>query len=349
MAAERDSAPAERIVEANRSKHRGNEGVTYSEIDKESIEKARRRLKGIVRPTPFEKCIELSRRTGASVYLKMECLQRTGSFKIRGAYNKIASLDEPSRKKTIVAASAGNHAQGIGMAAARFGCSARIFVPETTPRNKIEAIRRYPVELTVTGRSYDEAHASAVAHAAGTGGTYVDGFEDPEVIAGQGTVGLEMIESVPDLDAALIPVGGGGLIAGCAVAMKAVRPGIRIIGCQSEASCAMTRSLEQGRALKTFPSEDTIAEGLEGGIGDLTYELGRRLIDEMVLVRETDIRSAIGFLLAHQRLVVEGSGAVGVAALLSGRLKMPGGKLGIVLSGGNLDDELLRRIVAETN
>jgi threonine dehydratase len=160
---------------------------------------------------------------------------------------------------------------------------------------------------------------------------------------------MEMIQAVPDLDAALFPVGGGGLITGCAIALKAVNPNIRVIGCQSEASCAMTRSLEQNRVYTTFPSQETIAEGLEGGIAPLTYELGRQLIDEMVLVREKDIRTAIRFLLADHRLVVEGSGAVGVAALLADRLKAPKGKLGIVLSGGNLDYGLLKQIVNESD
>lgn len=301
----------------------------------------------MIRRTPFEKSAELSDRIRSDVYLKMECLQKTGSFKIRGAYNKIATLDSEAKQKGIVTSSAGNHGQGIGMASGEFGLSARIFVPETTPRNKIEAIQRYPVELVVAGKLYDEAHTAALADAARSGRTYVAAFEDPDIIAGHGTVGLEMIQSVPDLDAVLVPVGGGGLIAGCAIALKAFNPQIRIIGCQSVASCAMTRSLEENRVYKTFNSDKTIAEGLEGGIGDLTYDLGRRLIDEMVLVEEADIRAAIRFLLAHHRLVVEGSGAVGVAALLSNRPSEKYAKLGIVLSGGNLDYGLLRQIVIE--
>lgn len=308
---------------------------------------AQRRLSTVVRKTPCEKSPVLSERAGAAVYLKMECLQRTGSFKIRGAYNKIALLDPAEKSKGIVTSSAGNHAQGIGLAAGIFGISARIFVPRTTPSNKLDAISNYPVELIVQGDRYDEAHAAALADARKTGRAYVGAFEDPGVIAGHGTIGLEMIAAVPDLDAVLVPVGGGGLIAGCAVALKAVKPGLRIIGCQSKASCAMTRSLAENRAYLTFPSEETIAEGLEGGIGELTFELGRRLIDEMVLVDEADIRSAIRFLLEHHRLVVEGSGAVGVAALLHDRWAPPqGGRLGVVLSGGNLEYRLLRQIVA---
>lgn len=311
------------------------------------IAEAQKRLKGVVRRTPFENSTALSDRTQSAVFLKMECLQKTGSFKIRGAYNKIASLGSAARQKGIVTSSAGNHGQGIGMAAGKYDISARVFVPESTPQNKVDAIKRYPVELIITGALYDDAHAAALADAARTGRTYIAAFEDLDIIAGHGTVGLEMIQAVPDLDAVLLPVGGGGLIAGCATALKAANPGIRVIGCQSVASCAMTRSLEENKVYKTFDSLETIAEGLEGGIGDLTYALGRELIDEMVLVEETDIRDAIRFLLAHHRLVVEGSGAVGVAALLAGRLTDTRAKTGIVLSGGNLDYGLLKEIVSE--
>jgi threonine dehydratase len=314
----------------------------------DAIRAAHRGLKTIIRQTPCEVSPSLSKRLGSTVYLKQECLQKTGSFKIRGAYHKMASLDGGARRKGVVTSSAGNHGQGIGFAAQLFDVPARIFVPETTPRNKIEAIGRYPVELIVTGKLYDEAHAAALADAEKSGRTYIGAFEDPAVIAGHGTLGLEILQAVPDIDAVLLPVGGGGLIAGCATAMKAIKPDIRVIGCQSVASCAMARSLEESRVYTTFPSVETIAEGLEGGISDVTYRLGRHLIDDMVLVEEADIRAAIRFLLAEHRRVVEGSGAVGVAALLSDRLPANPGKLAIVLSGGNLDYDLLKAVVNET-
>ena len=321
--------------------------VVLTAINAEQIRAAYDGLKNIVRQTPCEESLQLGKLHGSSVYLKQECLQKTGSFKIRGAYHKIASLDDSAKQKGVVTSSAGNHGQGIGLAAGIFGISARIFVPETTPRNKIEAMGRFPVELVVTGKLYDEAHEAALADAGKSGRTYISAFEDPEVIAGQGTLGLEILTQVPDLDGVLLPVGGGGLISGCAIAMKTIKPNIRIIGCQSVASCAMAQSLKENRVYTTFPSDATIAEGLEGGIGELTFELGRRLIDDMVLVEENDIRAAIRFLLAEHRLVVEGSGAVGVAAILAGRLSAEIGKLAVVLSGGNLDYELLRDIVAE--
>lgn len=316
-------------------------------LDFNDIRQARQNLHGIIRETPFEKSDVLSDRTDMTVCLKAECLQRTGSFKLRGAYHKIASLGAQEKAKGIVTSSAGNHAQGVGFAATRFNIPGRIYVPEIIPRNKLEAIKRYRVEVVIEGKLYDAAHAAAVADAKNTGRVYIPSYDDPLVMAGHGTLGLEMLDEIADLDAVIIPVGGGGLIAGVATAAKSINPAIRVIGCQSTASCAMARSLEESRVYTTFPSKETIAEGLEGGISEITFELGQRLIDRMVLVEENEIRSAIRFLIEHQRLVVEGSGAVGVAALLHNRWSDAGRKVGVVLSGGNLDYQLLKQIVAE--
>jgi len=316
-------------------------------LDFNAIRQARQNLHGIIRETPFEKSDVLSDRTDMAVYLKAECLQRTGSFKLRGAYHKIASLGAQEKTKGIVTSSAGNHAQGVGFAATRFNIPGRIYVPEIIPRNKLEAIQRYRVEVVIEGKLYDEAHAAALADTKKSGRVYIPSYDDSLVMAGHGTLGLEMLEEIADLDAVIVPVGGGGLIAGVASAAKSINPAIQVIGCQSTASCAMARSLEENRVYTTFPSKETIAEGLEGGISEITFELGQRLIDHMVLVEENEIRCAIRFLLAHHRLVVEGSGAVGVAALLNNRWSDPGRKVGVVLSGGNLDYQLLRQIVVE--
>jgi threonine dehydratase len=316
-------------------------------IDFYAIRQARQNLHGIIRQTPFEKSDVLSDRTDMAVYLKAECLQRTGSFKLRGAYHKIASLGAQEKTKGIVTSSAGNHAQGVGFAATRFNIPGRIYVPENIPRNKLEAIQRYRVEVVIEGKLYDEAHAAALADSKKSGRVYIPSYDDALIMAGHGTLGWEMLDEITDLDALIVPVGGGGLIAGVATAVKTINPAIQVIGCQSAASCAMTRSLEENRVYTTFPSKETIAEGLEGGISEITFELGQRLIDRMVLVEENEIRSAIRFLLAHHRLVVEGSGAVGVAALIHNRWSDAGRKIGVVLSGGNLDYELLRQIVVE--
>jgi threonine dehydratase len=316
-------------------------------LDFNDILQARKHLQGIIRETPFEKSDVLSDRTDMAVYLKAECLQRTGSFKLRGAYHNIASLGAQEKTKGIVTSSAGNHAQGVGFAATRFNIPCRIYVPEIIPRNKLKAIQRYRVEVVIEGKLYDEAHAAALADAKKTGRVYIPSYDDSLVMAGHGTLGLEMLDEIADLDAVIVPVGGGGLIAGVATAAKSINPAIQVIGCQSTASCAMARSLAENRVYTTFPSKETIAEGLEGGISEITFALGQRLIDRMVLVEEDEIRSAIRFLLKHHRLVVEGSGAVGVAALLNCRWSAPERKVGVILSGGNLDYQLLRQIVVE--
>ena len=316
-------------------------------FDFDHIRQARQNLQGIIRKTPFDRSDALSDRSEMAVYLKAECLQLTGSFKLRGAYNKIASLGSREKETGIVTSSAGNHAQGVGYAATRFDIPCRIYVPETIPRNKLVAIQRYSVEVVIEGKLYDEAHAAAVADAEESGRIYISAYDDPLIMAGHGTLGLEMLDEIPDLDVLIVPVGGGGLIAGVATAAKSTNPKIQVIGCQSTASCAMARSLEENRVYTAFPSKETIAEGLEGGISEVTFKLGQRLIDRMVLVEENEIRSAIRFLLEHQRLIVEGSGAVGVAAILHDRWSEPGCKVGIILTGGNLDYPLLKQIVSE--
>lgn len=315
----------------------------------EEIRNARQNLQSIIRQTPLIHSAALSERTNMTVFLKAECLQRTGSFKLRGAYHKIASLGEREKKIGIVTSSAGNHAQGVGYAVSRFNMPCRIYVPQTVPRIKLEAIQQYPVEVVIKGRLFDEAHAAALADAVKSGRVFIQAFDDPLIMAGHGTLGLEMLEAVSDLDAVIVPVGGGGLIAGVATAARAINPAIRIISCQSNASCAMTRSIEENRPYLTFPSKETIAEGLEGGISEATFELGRRLIDCMLLVTEDDIRSAIRFLHMHHGLVVEGSGAVGVAALLHDHWSNPDCKVGVVLTGGNLDKDLLKQICADNH
>ena len=320
-----------------------------SSLDFDAILKARQHLHGIVRQTPFDRSAALSDQRNIEVYLKAECLQRTGSFKLRGAYHKIASLSSEEKTRGIVTSSAGNHALGVGFAASRFNIPGRIYVPETIPRNKLEAIKRYRLELVIEGERFDMASAAALADAKQSGRIFIPAYDDCLIMAGHGTLGLEMLEEIPDLDAVIVPVGGGGLIAGIATAVKKINPAIQVIGCQSSASCAMARSLDENRPYLTFPSKETIAEGLEGGISETTFKLGRRLIDSMVLVEEAEIRSAIRFLLEHHRLVVEGSGAVGVAALLHDRWSNPERKVGVVLTGGNLDYPLLKQILIDAD
>ena len=296
------------------------------------IEEARARLKGVARVTPVYGSETLSRLTGREVHLKAENLQRTGSFKVRGAVNKIALLTPEQRGRGVVAASAGNHGQAVAWAAREEGTSATIFMPQETPMAKVEATRNYGGETELGGEHFGEALEAALDFAADTGATFVHAFDDEDVIAGQGTVGLELVEELPSLGTVVVPVGGGGLAAGVALAVRGVRPEIRVVGVQA-AACAPFAGGEQHGF--------TIAEGIavkEPGL--LTAAILREALDEVVTVSDEEISQAIVLLLERTKLVVEGAGAAGVAALVAGRV---GGEEPAVaiLSGGNIDATLL--------
>jgi threonine dehydratase len=288
------------------------------------IEEARRRLAGVARATPVYSSETFSSRAGRDVWLKAENLQRTGAFKVRGAVNKIATLDDQAaRAAGVVAASAGNHGQAVAWAAREAGIPARIHVPQDAPMAKVEACRTYGSEVIMGGELFEDALAAAMADVEETGATFIHPFEDPIVIAGQGTIGLELVEQVPDAGTVVIPVGGGGLAAGIALALQAKRPNIRIVGVQA--------------GLDGF----TIADGiLVKHPGELTMSILSDVLDDLVDVDDELISEAIVLLLERAKLVVEGAGAVGVAALLGG--KVGGfGPVAIVLSGGNIDPTLL--------
>jgi threonine dehydratase len=283
------------------------------------IERARGRLDGVARITPVYRSATFSRLTGREVWLKAENLQRTGSFKVRGAVNRVASLDAAERVAGVVAASAGNHGQAVAWAAREGGVPATIFVPESAPMTKVEATRSYGARVEMTGETFEEAVLAGQRHSESTRATYVHAFEDPEVIAGQGTVGLELAEQVPELETVVVPVGGGGLAAGIAVAFQAVLPGVRVVG---------VRTGEEGFAVADGIAVKQPGE-LAGGILD-------ERLEATVPVSSEEIAKAIVLCLERTKLVVEGAGAAGVAALLAGRV--PGdGPVGVVLSGGNID------------
>ncbi len=292
------------------------------------IEAARARLDGVARVTPVYGSETLSQLAGGKVLLKAENLQRTGSFKIRGAYNRISTLSPEERGAGVVAASAGNHGQAVAWAAREVGANARIFMPQDAPMAKVEATRHYGADIELTGTALEGCLDAATAYVAETGATFVHPFEDPLVIAGQGTIGLELAEQVTDVETVLIPVGGGGLASGIALALRAVKPGLRIVGVQAEG---------------TLPggSGFTIADGIAvKKPGELTMSILDDVLDDMVSVTDEQITEAIVLLLERTKLVVEGGGAVGVAALLSGKLESPGVVVP-VLSGGNIDATLL--------
>lgn len=308
---------------------------------------AQRNLGDLIRRTPLEYSPLLSRKTGCQLYLKLENWQKTGSFKVRGATNKVAGLSEVEKAKGLVTASSGNHGLGLLFVAQAFGgVETIIFVPETTPRGKVERLH-LTGKLYVKGKGYDEAELLAREFAEERGATYLHAYEDPVAIAGYGTLGLEIMSDLPKVEALLVPVGGGGLISGVAIAAKTINPRVRVIGVQSEASPSGYLSLRDGRPYERYEAAPTIAEGLAGGFGKLPLELIKERVEEIVLVTEEEIRAAILALLESDRLVVEGSGAVGVAALLFEKVDLKGKEVVALLSGGNIDAELLFQIMEE--
>ncbi len=296
------------------------------------IEQARERLQGVARVTPVYPSETFSRLVGRDVVLKAENLQRTGSFKIRGAYNVLAALAGEQRARGVVAASAGNHGQAVAWAAREVGARARIFMPQDAPMAKVDATRSYGAEISLTGPALEEAIAAAQAYVADTGAVFVHPFEDPQVIAGQGTIGLELAEQVGEAETVVIPVGGGGLAAGIALALRALRPELRIVGVQAAGT------LPGGAGF-------TIADGIAvKHPGELTSGILDQVLDDIVSVDDEQIAEAIVLLLERTKLVVEGGGAVGVAALLAGQIAGSGPAVAVI-SGGNIDASLMVQVM----
>jgi len=315
-------------------------------LDLQQIKTAYERVKGVVHRTPFSYAPILSQISGYEVYLKKENLQRTGAFKLRGAFNRIASLVERGDKGGVVAASAGNHAQGVAFSAKYFGIEATIVMPESTPLTKVQGVREFGANVILHGSNYDEAYAYAVTYGKENGYTFVHPFTDEEVMAGQGTIALEMLEEVPDLDAVIVPVGGGGLISGMSVAAKTMNPEIKMIAVSAEGAPAMKNSYDAGKPLDTT-SVRTIADGIAvRDTSPVTLEYILKYVDRFESVCEDEIASAILFLLEKQKVLVEGAGSVGVAALIHHKIDLPkGSKIGIILSGGNIDVTMLSLII----
>ena len=315
-------------------------------LNLEKINQARERIKDIVVDTPFSSAPYLSEISGVDVYLKKENLQITGAFKIRGAYNKIATLSDKQRAGGVIAASAGNHAQGVALSASKFGIKAVIVMPESTPLTKVNGVKHFGAEVILAGANYDEAYAYATGYAEENSLTFVHPFEDEEVMAGQGTVALDILEECSELDAVIIPVGGGGLISGMATAIKAKNPNIEVIGVSATGAPALKNSFDLKEAVDSV-SVRTIADGIavrDTSVVTLAHML--KSVDKIISVDDEEIASAILFLLEKQKLVVEGAGAVGVAALLHHKLEyLKGKKVAVVLSGGNMDVTLLSVII----
>jgi threonine dehydratase len=311
----------------------------------DEVRAARERVREHVYLSPCARSETLSRASGAQAHLKLENLQMTGAYKERGALNKLLSLTPAERARGLVTASAGNHAQAVAYHAGRFGLPATIVMPEGTPILKVANTRSHGARVVLAGSSYDEAYTEArrLEHAEGL--TFIHPFDDPAVIAGQGTVALEILEQVPDVEVVVVPVGGGGLVSGMAAALKAVRPSIRVVGVETEVLPSMLAALEEGRPV-SVESATSIAEGIAvKRCGELTLAHVRALVDEIVTVSEEEIAAAILYLLEKEKTVAEGAGAASVAALLERKTRAEGKKAVAIVSGGNIDVNVVARVI----
>jgi threonine dehydratase len=312
------------------------------------VYRARRRIAPLVRRTPLVRSASLTAHVGASVYLKLENLQETGSFKIRGAANKLLSLTAEQKARGVITVSSGNHGRAVAYVARQLGIAAVVCVSERVPGHKVEAIQRFGAEVVVCGRSYDEAEARSLRLQQERGSARVHPFDDPLVIAGQGTIGLELLEDLPEVDTVVVPLSGGGLISGIALALKSAHPAIRVIGVSMDRAPVMFYSLRAGAPIE-MEERETIADALAGGIGldnRYTFRMVQEYVDETVLVSEEEIAGAMAYALARDNLVVEGGGAVGVAALLHRRVREVGRHVAVVISGSNVALPLLLQVAS---
>ncbi|MBP3852156.1 MAG: threonine ammonia-lyase [Erysipelotrichaceae bacterium] len=310
-------------------------------IDK--VFSAKNVLKKVVRKTDLMPAMGLS--SDNNVYLKPENLQKTGSFKIRGSYYKISQLSEEEKAKGIIASSAGNHAQGVALAAQQENIPCVICMPDNAPISKIEATKGYGAKVCLAEGAYDEAYALAARMAEENGYTFVHPYDDEDVIAGQGTIGLEIMEAMDDVDAIVVPIGGGGLISGVAFAAKSMNPNIKIYGVQAANAASMYHSIKENKQL-TLPSVNTFADGIAvKHPGDITFEMVKKYVDEIVTVSEDEIAASILTLLEKHRIIAEGAGAVSVAAVMFNKIPLHGKNIVCVVSGGNIDVNIIDRVI----
>ena len=317
------------------------------QIDINNIKIASKTIKPFIKRTTLKYSNFLSSLCQGVVYLKLENTQLSHSFKIRGAFNKMLRLTPEERQKGIITCSSGNHGLATAIAAKKLGIAAKIVIPETTPRKKVDKIKKYNVDLLLYG-DYDEAEQKALELARKELKTYISPYNDPDIIAGQGTIGLEILEEFPEVEKILVPVGGGGLIAGIAIAIKNKNRAIEVIGAQSEASPVMYESLKAGKILKSeeLKIQDSIADGLSGGIEEnsITFAITQKNVDEVILVKEETIKEAIRLLWEKDNQIVEGAGAVGPAVVIENKEQFKNKKTVIIISGGNINDELFNKI-----
>jgi len=309
------------------------------------VEEARKRIGNAVKVTPLVRCDVFSKQLpDTNLYLKLETLQRTGAFKERGACNKLRGLSDEEKKKGVVAASAGNHAQGVAYHSSLLGVNATIYMPQTTPLIKVNNTRNYGANVVLFGTSFDDASAEAQRVVKEEGKVFVHPFDDFEVMAGQGTIGLELLEQNPDLDTIIVPIGGGGLISGIACAVKEKKPSIKVIGVQPDVLPSMKVAMEQHKPV-LIPAAKTLADGLSVRLtGSKTLKVCEKYVDEVVTVTEAEIAAAVLVLLEKEKIVCEGAGAAGIAAVVNKKCKI-GKEVACVVGGGNIDVTVLERII----
>ena len=300
-------------------------------------------LRDVARKTDLIEAPRLS--SSAHVYLKTENLQVTGSFKVRGAYYKISQLSQEERDRGIVACSAGNHAQGVALAATHMGIRSVVCMPDSAPIMKVESTKRLGAEVCLVKSTYDDAHDKAVELQRETGMTFIHPYDDDEVIAGHGTIGLEILDQLEDVDAVVVPIGGGGLISGVAFAMKSLKPDVKVYGVQAEGAASMFNAFRDHK-METLESVSTFADGIAVKTpGDITFEMVEKYVDDVVTVTEDETAAAILALMENQKLVAEGAGAVSVAAVMFNKLPLAGKKVVCLVSGGNIDVNILSRVI----
>lgn len=322
-----------------------NDDLSTERVTLGDIEAAYETIKGSIKKTTMVKCPVLEEMTGNRIYFKLENLQKTGSFKVRGALNKITNLTEEEKKNGVIASSAGNHAQGVALGATAMGIESTIVMPATAPLAKVLATKNYGGKVVLHGSVYDDAYAKACEIQKESGATFLHPFDDKYVIAGQGTIGLEILEDLEEVDIVVVPIGGGGIISGIATAIKAIKPSVRVIGVEAANAASMKAALEKGE-VHTIEATPTIADGIAvKRAGNLTYEIIKENVDEIVTVSESEISEAFLFLMEKSKVVAEGAGAVSVAAVMSNKIDAKDKNIVSVISGGNVDINLMERII----
>lgn len=313
------------------------------------VKEAYEAIKDYVRETPLEQSYYLGNEN-QKFFFKLESCQRAKSFKIRGALNKMLSLTEEEKQKGVATISSGNHGSSVSYAASLLGIkNAKVIVPETTPQSKVDKIKYFGADAMLMGANYDEAHALGMKYINEHGLTYIDAYyDDPKIYGGQGTIAIEILKQNPEIDTIIVPIGGGGMITGIAVAAKHLKPEIKIIGVQTEACPAMVKAYEDHVFYEEYPiTGDTVCDALVGGVGKLSYEILKDYVDELLVVKEDIIRKAVAFMIKDEKYIVEGGSCTTVAAVMQYPEKITGKNIALVMSGGNLDGKLMTEILKE--